>query len=60
MSKKQIQQALQEILDKFEQLSNENEFEVICQQSRIYNDISLSDSWQGIEAAIDLLNQKVI
>ncbi|MGD1873071.1 MAG: hypothetical protein ACFB02_08455 [Mastigocoleus sp.] len=60
MTKKQIQQRLQEMLAIFEELSNEPAFDDICSQSRTYNDIALADSWQGIEAAVDLLNRELI
>lgn len=54
----ELRQKLQQISDTFEQLSCEPAFQELCKHTQQMCDVSLADSWQGIESAINLLNQQ--
>ncbi|MEO0685442.1 MAG: hypothetical protein AAFV71_14630 [Cyanobacteria bacterium J06633_8] len=48
-------QQLRAIALTFECLSNQSDFQQLAQDSQALADVSLVDAWQGIEAAISIL-----
>ncbi|MEM9924842.1 MAG: hypothetical protein AAF915_13990 [Cyanobacteria bacterium P01_D01_bin.50] len=53
-----LRQQLQLISEKLEELSHTSAFQALNQDSQIMCDVSLADSWQGIESAISLLDSQ--
>lgn len=55
MSYHSLQQQLEAIAQQFEFLSQHKSFEELNKATQVRCDVSLSDSWQGIESAIQVI-----
>lgn len=56
MTRREIQRKLEEINDIFNSLSSEPEFTKIAKDSENFSEIPLTQSWQGVEETLEMIN----